>query len=176
MVRIRKGVAYRKLERPYTRKSKYKERSYVKANPAIAITRFDMGEQNKKFEYKMLLLSDSDLQLRHNAIESARQASNRHLEGMLGKSNYYMKVRVYPHHFLRENPLAAGAGADRLSTGMAHSFGKVISSAAQVRKGQTIFQVNVDKAGIEVAKVALKKASKKFACKCRIVIEETKKK
>lgn len=175
MVRIRKGVAYRKLERPYTRRSKYKEKSFIKANPAIAITRFDMGEQNKKFGYKVLLLSGGDLQLRHNSIESARQASNRHLESTLGKSGYFMKLRVYPHHMLRENPLASGAGADRLSTGMAHSFGKVISSAAQVRKGQVIFQVNVDKPGLDIAKEAMQKASKKFACKCRIVIEEVKK-
>lgn len=175
MAKIRKGVAYRKLERPYTRRSKYKEKSYVKANPPISITRFDMGEQNKKFGYNVFLISRADLQIRHNSIESARQTSNRHLENNLGKSGYAMKIRVYPHHILRENPLAAGAGADRMSTGMAHSFGKPIGSAAQVRKGQIIFQVRVDKAGLDTAKEAMGKASKKFACKCRIVIEEAKK-
>jgi ribosomal protein L16/L10AE len=46
-----------------------------------------------------------------------------------------------PHHTLRENPLAAGAGADRLSTGMKHSFGKTIGTACQVHKGKVIFEL-----------------------------------
>ena len=176
MARLRKFCAYRRLERPYTRRSKFVEKSYVKANPALKIVRFEMGAPpSKSFDYVLNLKPKAALQIRHDALESARQTSNRHLENNLGKSGYAMKIRVYPHHILRENPLAAGAGADRMSTGMAHSFGKPIGSAAQVRKGQIIFQVRVDKAGLETAKEAMGKASKKFACKCRIVIEEAKK-
>lgn len=176
MAKIRKGVAYRRLERAYTRRSKYKEKSYVKANPPISVTRFDMGEAGKKFEYNVFLVANSDLQIRHNSLESARQTSNRHLENIVGKSNYHMKIRVYPHHILRENPLAAGAGADRMSTGMSHSFGKPIGSAARVKAGQVVFQVRVDKPALEEAKIALGKASKKLACKCSIVVEKAMKK
>ena len=126
MARLRKFCAYRRLERPYTRVSKFREKSFIRANPNIAIVRFDMGDPTKKFQYQLDLISKDDLQIRHNALESARMTCNRLLENQVGKKSYYLKVRVYPFHILRENPLAAGAGADRMSTGMKHSFGKPI--------------------------------------------------
>ena len=55
-----------------------------------------------------------------------------------------MMIRIYPHHIMRENPLATGAGADRMSTGMKKSFGKTIGVAARVHKGQTLVTVNVN--------------------------------
>jgi len=109
MAKLRKGVAYRKLERPYTRISKYRQKSFIRTARNIRVVRFNMGETNRKFQYTLNLLSKSSFQLRHNAIEAARQSSNRLLEKVLGKSGYFMKIRVYPHHVLRENPLAAGA-------------------------------------------------------------------
>ena len=145
MARIRKFAAYRRLERPYTRISKYKRKSFIKANPPHNIVRFNMGNPKKKFEYTLNLNSKIDVQIRHNALESARQSSNRMLEKDIGAKDYYLNIMVYPHHVLRENPLAAGAGADRFSTGMSHSFGKPISRAAQIKQGQTIFKLKVDK-------------------------------
>ena len=85
-----------------------------------------------------------------------------------------MIIRVYPHHILRENPLAAGAGADRMSTGMKHSFGKSIGIAAQVRKGQTLFQIQVNKEHLDTAKKALKLAGSKLPCSTSIEIEHKK--
>ncbi|MFA6888158.1 MAG: 50S ribosomal protein L16 [Candidatus Woesearchaeota archaeon] len=171
MAKLRKGVAYRRLERPYTRKSKYKNLSYVRSTPTNKVVKFDMGNYSKKFPHKVLLVSKADIQLRHNAIESARMACIRKLEGNLGKSDFRFQVRVYPHHILRENPLAAGAGADRMSTGMQRSFGKCIGLAAQVRKGKTIFSVDVEKVNLDIAKKALKSASHKFACQTSITLE-----
>jgi large subunit ribosomal protein L10e len=130
-----------------------------------------MGNYVKKFPHKVLLVSKADIQLRHNAIESARMACIRLLEGTLGKNGFRFQVRVYPHHILRENPLAAGAGADRMSTGMQRSFGKCIGLAAQVKKGKTIFSVDVDKVNLDTAKRALKSASHKFACQTTITQE-----
>ena len=75
---------------------------------------------------------------------------------------------------LREHALASGAGADRFSSGMAHSFGKPIGVAARVKKGQTLFQVSVDKQNLEIAKQALERASKKLPCSCAIQIVEGK--
>src|SRR3989344_3540125 len=118
MARIRKFVAYRTLERPYTRVSKFKKKSYIKTTPHIKIVSFDMGTPQKKFPYTLKLKSKSGLQIRDNAIESARETSNRLLEKTIGLSNYHMKIHAYPFHILRENPLATGAGADRFSTGM----------------------------------------------------------
>jgi len=131
---------------------------------------FDMGDPKKSFEYTLNLLSKDDLQIRHNSIESARMSANRYLEKNLGKTGFQFKLRIYPHHILRENPLATGAGADRFSTGMQKAFGKPIGLAARVKKGQTICSVSVNKSAILVAKVALKKAQCKIPCGCIIEI------
>jgi large subunit ribosomal protein L10e len=170
MARLRKFCGYRRLERPYTRVSKYKKQSYIKADPRHVIVRFDMGNQVKKFDYHLDLKAKASLQIRHNAIESARQTCNKWLESKIGLNDYSLKVMIFPHHILRENPLAAGAGADRFSTGMAHSFGKPVSVAAQVKKGQTMFRVSLNKDKLEVGRAALKRAQYKFPCDCLIEI------
>ncbi len=170
MAKLRKGVSYRRLERPYTRKSKYRKLSYVRANPVSKVIRYVMGSPNKTFDTKVLMKSKSSLQIRHNAIESARQTSNRVLEKTLGKEQYHFVVRMYPHHILRENPLAAGAGADRMSTGMARSFGKPVGLAAQVKEGKILFELNVDKANIGTAREALRRAKNKIPCSCAIEV------
>lgn len=168
MARIRKFAAYRRIERPYTRVSKYKKMSFVKANPKHTIIRFNMGNPNKDFKYTLSLKSKIDLNIRHNAIESARQSSNRLLEKNIGTNDYTLTIMIYPHHILRENPLAAGAGADRFSTGMSHSFGKPISVAARVKKGQTLFKLKVNKDKLKIATTALQRVSHKLPCSCII--------
>ena len=175
MVKLRKFVAYRRLERPYTRKSKYKSKSYVKSCPNLVVVRFDMGNAKKQYQYTLNLRSKTALQIRHNAIEAARQTSNRLLEKSIGPNAYSMKIKIYPHHVLRENPLASGAGADRMSMGMSLAFGKPISVAAQVREGQTMFQLNVDKPHLQVARQALQRASYKLPCSCTIEVVVNKK-
>ena len=174
MARLRKFSAYRSLERPYTRFSKYKKLSYVRSRPVCRVVRFDVGDVTKKFDLILNLVSKSDLQIRDNAIESARQGCNRVLEKALGKGGYRIMTRIYPHHVLRENPLASGAGADRLSTGMAHSFGKSIGVAAQVMTGQPLFTVHINKENLQLARKALKAASYKVPCQCKIVTIENK--
>lgn len=172
MARLRKFVAYRKLERPYTRTSKFKAKAYIRTNPVPKIARFETGDAGKSFNRTLNLLSKSDLQIRDNALESARQTSNKLLETYLGLNGFHLKVRVYPYHIIREHALAAGAGADRFSSGMAHSFGKPAGIAARIKKGQAIFQVRVDKQNTELAKQALERASKKLPCQCTIVVEK----
>ncbi len=162
MAKLRKGVSYRALERPYTRVSKYRELNYVRANPPTKIAQFNMGNRLKDFSHRVVLVSRSGIQLRNVALESARQACNRVLEKGIGKEAFFLQLKPYPHHILRENPLAAGAGADRMSTGMAHSFGKPIGKAAQVKPGTEIMVVRVDERNIRVAKRALKLASHKL--------------
>ncbi len=169
MARLRKASTYRRTERPYTRFSKYRSKSYVRAKPNSNIVKFDLGDPSKEFTHMIELKSKEFLQIRHNALEAARQTANRCLEKRAGKGNYHMKIRVYPHHILRENPLASGAGADRMSTGMKKSFGKIIGCAAQIKEGQTIISARVNKAQVPIAKLALKRASQKFPCKCTIV-------
>ena len=172
MARLRKFSAYRKVERPYTRISKFRKKSFIRSSPNLKIVRFEMGDPRKKFNYTLELVSKTDLQIRHDAIESARQTSNRALEKALGKMGYFMKIMIYPFHILRENPLASGAGADRMSTGMKKSFGKAIGAAAQVKKGQKVCIIRVNKDGLETAKNALKRVSKKIPNSYSILVKE----
>ncbi len=172
MARLRKGVSYRRIERPYTRKSKFKKKSFIRATPNSKVVRYDMGDPKKDFDTTVVLRALAAVQLRHNAIEAARQSSNRLLEKNLGKVGYHYKLRIYPHHVLRENPLASGAGADRMSTGMKMSFGKPIGIAAQVKKNQIIAQIRVDKQHLKIAKTALERASHKFPCGCSIEVQK----
>lgn len=174
MARLRKFVAYRHLKRAYTRFSKYKKLAYVRSRPVCKVVRFDVGDVGKVFPFTLDLVSKDDLQIRDNAIESARQTCNRLLEKTLGKGGYRFMTRIYPHHILRENPLASGAGADRLSTGMAHSYGKVIGIAAQVRIGQPLFTIHINKEHLATARLALKRASYKVPCSCSIITTENK--
>jgi large subunit ribosomal protein L10e len=175
MARLRNWACYRDYKRAYTRFSKYKKLCYVRARPANRISRYTGGTQDV-FAVKVHLIPRVDVQIRDAALESARQTSNRVLEGTLGKTGYFFQMKVYPHHIVRENPLASGAGADRLSTGMAHNYGKPIGIAAQVKKGQPIFTVKTNKENITLARQAMKRAAYKIPCTCSIVVEELKKK
>ncbi len=170
MAGLRKGCCYRKIERSYTRKSKFKSKNYIKAIPNHKIQSFQMGDSKRNFKYKVKLVSKSTLQLRHNAIESARMIINRRLETVLG-ANYFLRIAVYPHHALRENKMLGGAHADRIQSGMAHSFGKPAGVAAQVKKGKEIFIAFVDDEGLETAKIALKSANPRMPGNYSVVVE-----
>jgi large subunit ribosomal protein L10e len=174
MARLRKFVAYRRIERPFTRMSKYKKLNFVGNRPNSVLVKYDVGDLNRTFPCELTLISKDQLQIRHNALESARQTSTKALEKHIGKGGWKLKVNVYPHHILRENPLASGAGADRMSTGMQKSFGKNISIAARVFKGQKVFTVWTTKTNINIGKLALQRAGKKLPCSTMIVIKENK--
>ena len=160
MPKLRRSRAYRRIERPYTRISKFKKKSFIRMRPPRKITRFQMGEG--KYDYELDMISKASVQIRQEAIESARQTTLRWLEKNLAKAGFYFRIRKYPHHILRENPLASGAGADRVSTGMKQSFGKPIGVALQLKEGQKLFTVFVNEEGINDARKALKRATKKM--------------
>jgi large subunit ribosomal protein L10e len=162
MVKLRKSVASRSMQNAYTRKSKYRKKSYIRSIPTNKVVKFEMGDLKKEFPCQFLLISKQAIQLRHNCLESARKTSLKLLENKLGKINFKLKVRVYPHHVIRENPLASGAGADRMSTGMKMAFGKAVGIAARVFKNKAVMEVNVDKEHKQVAINALKRAYKKL--------------
>jgi large subunit ribosomal protein L10e len=170
MAKLRKGRCYTTLERPYTRKSKYKALSYVRSAPVCKVTRFDSGSKTE-LPVKIVLVSKVDVQLRHNCIESARQVVQRILDRSIPGTDYHFKIKAYPHHHLRENPLASGAGADRMSTGMQKSFGKVIGLAARVHKGHEILEISTKPEHIAKAKNALRIANTKLPKSCQIVVK-----
>lgn len=171
MVALRKGHCYSKLKRSYTRKSKFKKKSYIRGSPISKIARFDMGKPEGEFSHRLVLLPKEAVQIRHNALESARQIVNRHLLEDLGM-NYFFKVRTYPHHILRENKMLTGAGADRMQTGMQKAFGKPVGVAAQVKKGQIIFSVDVNEDDIDTAKSALERARSRLPGKCHVELQK----
>ena len=116
MGKLRKWVAYRHVERPYTRWSKSRKKAFVKSRPGKKVIKFDMGDLvggPDQFTLKLQLISRDRVQVRANAIEAARITSLRPLEAQLGRAGFYYRIMMHPHHVLRENPLAAGAGADR---------------------------------------------------------------
>ena len=168
MAKLRKGTAYRRLDaRPYTRRSKYRKLNFIRATPNNKVVKYTHGKVNAEYKYSFQLISKEALQIRHNALESARQTANKYLETELGRNMFFFNIRIYPHHILRENPIASGAGADRLSTGMQFSFGKPVGLAARVKKGQILMEVKTNNE--EVARKTLKRASHKIPCKCSII-------
>lgn len=163
---IRPARAYRYFSGPaYTR------REYVKGVPEVRVTFFDMGNPKGDFPVEMSLISQESGQIRHNALEAARIATNRLLEVKAGKDNYHFKIRVYPHQILRENPMATGAGADRISDGMALAFGRPIGTAARISRGQKLMSVRIAGEFALVSKEALRRASLKLSLPSRIVVE-----
>lgn len=166
MAKLRKGISYRKIERPYTRKSKYRKKNYVRASPNNHIVKYEMGT-HKDFPVIVQLITQEDFQLRHNAAEAARKTALKLLETRLGK-NFFFKLRFFPHHILRENPLASGAGADRMSTGMKMSFGKPVGVAAQCPKGKVLAEIHCERKDIPIATHALKRFQYKIPVHCTI--------
>jgi len=157
---LRPGHCYSDMgKRAYTRLAvKVHKRNYIGAAPGLKTRQFNMGNSKKDFSHILDLIVTDRVQIRDNAFESLRITVNRYLIKHLGKDGFFMKIRVYPHNILRENKQAQGAGADRISTGMSHSFGKPIGRSARIRSGQKIVSVLVDKENVEIAKLALKRA------------------
>jgi large subunit ribosomal protein L10e len=58
--------------------------------------------------------------------------------------------------------MIATAGADRLQEGMRRAFGKAVSLAARVKRGQCIMEMNVNKDHLEAAKKSLRNACGKL--------------
>ncbi len=167
---LRPGHCYSsKKDRAFTRYAvKVHRKSYVGAIPGLKTRQFNMGNGAKEFSHILDLKVEEHCQVRDNAVESVRMAINRYLNTHLGKEGYFMKIRAYPFHILRENKQAQGAGADRVSSGMSHSFGKNIGRAIRVRPGQKLISVLVDEEGVEVAKKALKRANSRIGAKISI--------
>jgi large subunit ribosomal protein L10e len=155
----------------------YTRREYIDGVPGSKITQFDMGDlgaDEEEYPVVVHLEADEACQIRHSALESARVAANRFMIRELGEANYKMLLRVHPHHVLRENKQATGAGADRVSDGMRQSFGKPVGTAARVDEGQRIFtaRVQADEEQLPVATDALRRAYTKLPCPATVTVAD----
>jgi len=127
-----------------------------------------MGNAAGEFEAELSLVGLERCQIRHQALEAARVASNRDMTKRAGRLNYHLRVRVKPYHFLRENKMISGAGADRVQDGMRRAWGKVIGSAARIKPNQAIITIRVNRQHIKAAMAALQKAAPKMPTPCKI--------
>jgi len=164
MAKLRRWRAYRSIERAYTRISKFRNKSFIRMTPNIKITRFVMGDTNKDYPESVDLIPKTSLQIRQESIESGRLTAVRLLEKSIGKGGYTFRIRKFPYQIQRENPLASGAGADRMSTGMKKSFGKPIGIAVQIRAGEKLMTIATNPNNIDVAQKALHRAARKMPC------------
>ncbi len=169
---LRPGRCYRlQNKRAFTRTAvKVHKRNYIGATPGIRTRQFNTGNPLRKYSHVVDLITDEKVQIRDNSLEAIRIAVNRDLTKNAGKENFFLRIRIYPYHILRENKQAQGAGADRVTKGMSHPYGKPIGRAARVRKGQKILSLLVNEEHLDAAKDALNKAKPKLTCKILIKV------
>jgi large subunit ribosomal protein L10e len=148
----------------------YTRKKYMGGIPGNRIVQYDIGDAKTTFPAAVHLVANERCQIRHTALESARISANRYIAKMAG-TNYHLKVRLYPHNVLRENKIAVGAGADRISQGMRGAFGSPIGTAARVRVGQRIITIETTEANVQHAKEALRKGGSKLPTPSHILIE-----
>ncbi len=137
-------------------------KNYVKALPHTSLLIFRMGLNRNTYDTEFLLCSDQYIQLRSNALESARLVANRYLENELAQG-FFMQILTYPHNVIREKKRATGAGADRLSQGMSMSFGKPVSIAARIKEGQPVILVRTMAGNKAHVREALRRAASKLS-------------
>lgn len=156
---------------PWSRISKSKPRkSFVKGAPRPKVRQYNMGT-DKRFELEVDVVPQYSLNLRDNAIEAARQASNKHLEKVL-IDNFFLQVVSYPHLVVREHSALGVAGADRISKGMKRAFGKPKGRMAQVRAGNSVIRARIMKKDLPILKEAFKRATAKLSGAFNLVIRD----
>jgi len=160
---------YREISKPpYTR------REYITGIPGSKIAQHKMGDADAEpedYPVQISLRVDEELQIRHGSLEAARLSANRHLIKELGEGNYKMILRKFPHHVIRENKQATGAGADRVSDGMRQAFGKIVGTAARIQDGERLFTLYCDVDQADAGKEAFRRAYNKISPPCRIDVE-----
>ncbi len=174
---LRKGHCSTTVKRANTRKSKVKSKSYVKTIPPNKLAKYMMGDvqgfYTGKYKFMVSLIEEDAIQLRDNAVEAARQLLHRHLENKV-KGNYFMLLRAYPHHIVREHKMLTGAGADRMSSGMAHSFGVPTGVSAQIKEGGRVITIFCNKDHVSIVREIMHMARAKIPGKKHVLIEEIK--
>ena len=167
---LRPNVCYRGRHRPYTRtSSKVQAKDYITGIPGSKISQFEMGKKGGDFDIRIEIIALNAGTIRHNTLEAMRIVASRHLQ-KIGTFNFFYKIPTYPHHVMRENPMATGAGADRFSQGMRASFGKPIGRATLINSGDVIAYVDTSRRYLEHIKECLKKSCYKVGIKTRINI------
>lgn len=162
--KLRPAKCYKWDSPAYTRVSNNPATSFITGIPGSKLTHFEMGNNTGEFGSMMQLIPKENIIIRHNALESTRVLVQKTLEKNLGVANYLFKINVFPHHIIRENVMATGAGADRVQDGMRKSYGKPMGRAARVHKGQPVITVKFNKTAsrVKVIRDSLNSAKSKL--------------
>lgn len=173
---LRKAASYSKKHvTPYTRNSRKKNKAYIRTIPHVKIAKYNLGDhkgfRDGKMKFIVRLVANQDILIRDTAIEAGRMHTHKFLEEKF-PGQYFFVVKVHPHHFLRNNKTSGVAGADRLSTGMSHSFGVIEGRAAIVPEGKDIFFIAcTDEKCARFAREVLESIKAKMPCSTKIVFE-----
>jgi len=160
---LRPNRCYRKVERSYTRHAaRVQKKDFIGGVPGVRTRQFVVGNQTKDYDWVIDVKAKENIQIRDNAIEAIRLKLVREFTKQIGKEGWVFKIRVYPFHMLRENKLASGAGADRVSSGMKHAFGKTIGRAVQIKSGDIFLSAVVNTPDLEKTKKILRKIKYKI--------------
>lgn len=151
----------------------YTRQEYVHSKPPPRVTRFTLGVGGLDYQYRVIMVTPHSAEISGKALEAARVTANKVL-GIEAGQQFLLKVVAYPHEITRAHRFMGFAGADRLSQGMRHSFGRATERAAKVNANQTILAIYSMESGIETAKKALARASKKLPIPCRVEVETLK--
>jgi len=156
----------------YQKNKPYIKSRYCRGVPESKIRIYDVG--NKKanvdlFPFVAHLVCDEKQQISSEALEAARVAINKYLTKFIGKDGYHIKMRAHPFHVLRANKMLSCAGADRLSSGMRHSYGKPIGVAARVDIGQILLSVRAKDVNDSHVIEAIRRGKFKFAGRQKIL-------
>jgi len=176
---LRKAASYsRKYARPYTRNSRRKSKAYIRTIPHVKIAKFSNGNlkdyREGKHKFLVRLISNTDVQIRDTALEAGRMHILKMIDEQL-PGEYFFAVKVHPHHFLRNNKTSGVAGADRMSTGMSHSFGIIEGRAAMVPAGKDIFFITCkDEKGARAIRTAMESIKAKMPCSAKVTFEQLK--
>jgi len=151
----------------------YTRHEYVHSKPQTKVTRYALGDTNVDYDYVVTLVADHSAEIGGSALESARVTSNKVISLVTGQP-FLIRVLAYPHEIVRRHRFMGFAGADRLSQGMMKSFGRSTDRAAKVNAGQPFLAIHTMEAGLEKAKEALRRASKKLPVTSKVVVTSLK--
>jgi len=156
----------------YQKNKPYIKSRYCRGVPESKIRIFDVGHKKAPvdlFPFVAHLVSDEKSQISSEALEACRVAVNKHLTKTIGKDAYHIRIRAHPYHVLRANKMLSCAGADRLSSGMRHSYGKPIGVAARVDIGQILLSVRAKDTSEAHVVEAIRRGKFKFAGRQKIL-------
>jgi len=148
----------------------YTRREYIKSIPQSKIKHYNIGKQNEKYDYKVLIISEQYTLILARALEAMRITANRYLTESVGRGSFFLRTRPVPHHIIRERKFLGMAGADRIQKGMRRSYGKPSDRAAVVDIGDIIIEIWIKAKDLEHAKRAARLAMYKLGIDARMEI------